>query len=581
MSNRRHGRGRRQPVRRPHPPVARRPDDDPQQLELFQSLRRALRAESPLPLLATVSGLLDVTDTRHLDQSGDLRTRPALDELVGSFIGTSYAETTAALTVLQVLIGDGRLAGDIHQELNVRRHPLPTWLAGLSQARLEPDVWSLTHVLGDGDDYLFGATLPTGHPLSVLVYVDHNLGSVVKDAFVVDEPLEDLVIRLGSLLDGPDQVLVRTDPATVRATVESAIDMGVRTDPLLDSETWPAARPLVEWMVRMLPAGGSAPTRRTWSWQDRAEIATDFFASEHGRELDGPDQRIMFDQVLRFTTEVGTGDPWRWSAVTVEMVMADWLPRTVFEDEPRMRVLPDLLRAWITACHLRNGVGTELTAETLSAVDECEPVYLELISGSHRQLLFGAARAIAEAERVQSLTPDQFLLEYLAEEVGGPDALRDLDDEPLPDEAFDWDGVDAAIEPKVRAIIDACDTCAAELLDVEHRTAMRRLVARAVAGDPALFRRRSDPLRGAAAVAWAVTSGNRTAGAWSAGVSTRELLAHFGVSGSVSDRARTLLRAAGVADRLPGPLLLRDATLLVSSRRAEILRDRDQLASGT
>ena len=35
-------------------------------------------------------------------------------------------------------------------------------------------------------------TLPSGLALSALVYVDHNLGTVVKDAFLVPEPMEDL-----------------------------------------------------------------------------------------------------------------------------------------------------------------------------------------------------------------------------------------------------------------------------------------------------------------------------------------------------------------------------------------------------
>ena len=74
---------------------------------------------------------------------------------------------------------------------------MPDWLTGLDQARVEPDVWFLTHVLGDGDDYLIGVTLPSGHALSALVYVDHNLGTVVKDAFVVPEPLEDLALKIG------------------------------------------------------------------------------------------------------------------------------------------------------------------------------------------------------------------------------------------------------------------------------------------------------------------------------------------------------------------------------------------------
>ena len=37
--------------------------------------------------------------------------------------------------------------------------------------------------------------------MSALVYVDHNLGTAVKDAFVVPEPLQDLSIKVGTLIE--------------------------------------------------------------------------------------------------------------------------------------------------------------------------------------------------------------------------------------------------------------------------------------------------------------------------------------------------------------------------------------------
>ena len=53
--------------------------------------------------------------------------------------------------------------------------------------------------------------------------------------------------------------------------------------------------------------------------------------------------------------------------------------------------------------------------------------------------------------------------------------------------------------------------------DVEHRTAMRRFLARVARNDPKVFARKGSPVRGAAAVAWVIATGNRTAGVWSEG----------------------------------------------------------------
>lgn len=182
VPKKKHGRGRGpQPLRRR--PIARPPRaaDGPEDQQLIQTLRSALRSGEPLEFLAVVSGFLEVTDSRNRDPFAQDEGRPGLDDLVESFIGTPYAETTAA-PAIKALVTDELLAARIGRELETRRHPLPEWLTVLDQARLDPFVWFMTHVLGDGDDYLIGVTLPSGEALSALLYVDHNMGTVVKDA---------------------------------------------------------------------------------------------------------------------------------------------------------------------------------------------------------------------------------------------------------------------------------------------------------------------------------------------------------------------------------------------------------------
>jgi hypothetical protein len=552
-------------------------DRGPQGKELFQTLRTALRSGEPLEFLAVMSGFLEVTDARSRNPFASDEQRTSLAELVESFVGAPYAETTAALTAIKALVADEVLAARIGRELDSRRHPLPDWLAGLEHSRIEPDVWFMTHVLGDGDDYLIGVTLPSGHALSVLVYVDHNLGTVVKDAFVVPQPLEDLAIKMGTLIDDPDQSLTRTDPATARAAVEAAIDSGARLYPPLTSASWPMCRPLVEWMVRMLPVGGIAPDGREWSEEDRTAIADAFFASPFGAPLDREHERDLLESVLWFGTSYATGDPLRWSPVTVEMLLADWFPRKVIAEPGYLAKLPDLVRAYIRYCHDRNQIRGDLTEETLAAVDQREPEYLRLIHSDRQKAMAGIAEAILESERVKHLSDEEIHLEYIAEELGGVDVLMRLDAEPLPDEEFDWSGIGEEARPMVRAILDECDACAEAILDTEHGTAMRRFLAKAARNDPALFRRKGSPIRGAAAVAWVICTGNRTIGPYPSPMTSRELIAHFGITGSVSDRAQSLIRAAGIDPHLTyGSLRLGDAGLLVSRRRRELVEDRDR-----
>lgn len=557
-------------------------DHGPEDQALFQTLRTALRSGEPLDLLAVVSGFLEVTDPRSRDPFVPDEQRAGRGDLVESFIGTPYAETTAALIAVRALIADDVLAARIGRELETRRHPMPEWLRVLAQARREPDVWFLSHVLGDGDDYLLGVTLPSGEALSALVYVDHNMGTVVKDAFVVTEPLVDLTIKMGTLIDDADQSLSRTDPTLARAVIEAAITSGSMLYPPLTSDSWPMCRPLVEWMVRMLPTGGTAPEPREWTPAETDAVVEGFFGSPFGAGLDREDERSLLESVVWFSTGYASGDPWRWSPVTVEMLLADWFPRKVIADPAYLAKLPDVLRAYVRYCHARNGIRRELTEETLAAVDLHEPEYRRLIHGERQTAMAGLAEAILESERLKHLSDEEIHLEYMADEVGGVATLMALDVEPLPEEEFDWTGIPAEIHPTVQAILDECDACADALLDAEHRTAMRRFLAGAAQNDPSLFRRRGSPVRGAAAVAWVICTANRTVGSYRSPMTGKDLLAHFGITGSVSDRAQSLIRAAGIDMHLTyGSLRVGSPGLLVSRRRRGLVDERDRiLASG-
>jgi hypothetical protein len=545
---------------------------------LFQSLRRALRSDEPLDLLAVVSGLLEVTDPRSRDPFAREERQTGLAELVESFVGTSYAETTAALMAMRALVPDEVMAARIGRELATRRHPMPDWVSGLAWPSVEEDVWFLTHVLADGDDYLFGVSLPSGHSLSALVYVDHNLGTVVKDAFVVSEPLEDLALKVGTTIRDPDQSLTRTDGATARAVVEAAIEHGSRLYPPLSSESWPMCRPLVEWMLRRLPSGGVSPEPKEWSEEEIAVIATDFFASPYGARLDRDDERSLLENVLWFGTGYTSGDPLRWSPVTVEMLLADWFPRKIIAEPDYLTKLPDLLRAYVRYCHDRRGIRAALTEETLAAVDDYEPEYQRVIRLARPQ---GPAALLARMfpppdDDEYDLSIGGIVLEGLDRKVGGRFQLQNLDDHPLPDEPFEWAGVADDVRPVVQEMLDACDRCADEVLDIEHRTAMRRFLSRAAVGDPAAFRRKASPVRAAAAVAWVICRANDTVGAYSSDLTVQQLLAWFGVKGSVSQRAEPFLRANGVdPHRLYGTMDLGAPDLLTSKRRADIIASRD------
>ena len=109
----------RTPQRRPSRPPRTPPVDDAADQELLVGLRSALRTGDAADLLSKVSALVEVTTHRRPDPFGSAPTvgGPSLAELVTTFTEHSYAETTAALTAIRLLVPDDVLAARIGREL--------------------------------------------------------------------------------------------------------------------------------------------------------------------------------------------------------------------------------------------------------------------------------------------------------------------------------------------------------------------------------------------------------------------------------------------------------------------------------
>ncbi len=338
-------------------------------------------------MLALVSSLLAALDPRcrsPFDTAPEPGV-PSHNELIQTFLEVDLPETSALLAVIAELVGDDMLRRRIRREITSRAHTLPRWLVDLSRAEPVERVVEVVHVLGDGDDIVLGVRLPGGQELSIVVYIDHNLGTVVKDGFVVPEPLPALVEVICKADPGPDTTANDVDPADAKARITEAIETGAITFPPLETDSWPGCRPLVEWAVRMLPAGGTGYRRPDWDDDALQALADRFLASPFGTGLDDPDHRGLLESLLWFGTGYGPGDPLRWSPVAVEILLADWIPRKLVADAPYLAKAPALLRAFIRFCHDERGIRPALTAETIDAVDEFESHYQQTIRSPRPQ----------------------------------------------------------------------------------------------------------------------------------------------------------------------------------------------------
>ncbi|MGH3568610.1 MAG: DUF6398 domain-containing protein [Pseudonocardia sp.] len=552
----------------------------------------ALADDHPLALLELVSSLLAALDPRRRspfepEPNPDV---PSREEIVQTFLDVDLPETSALLAVIAVFCGDEMLRRRAHREITERARPLPRWLADLRHAELAERVVEVVHVLGDGDNVMVGVRLPDGHELTAVVYIDHNMGTLVKDAFVVPAAVGDVVDLMLTAAGDPDTEARDLHPADARTRIIEAIKRGEITFPPCETDTWPACRPLIEWVATLLPGGGTGYQRPEWAADALAALTERFFGSSFGGGFDDDDHRGLLESLLWFGTDYGPGDPLRWSPVTVEILLVDWIPRKIVHEASFLAKAPGLLRAFIRFCHHERGIGADLTAQTLDAVDKYEPQYQRLIRSPRPQ---GPAALLAA---MGVLHPDQpwgddepveyhdLMLDILRRAVGGGAALDQLDTTPLPDEPFAWDAIPADIHDRVREVLELIDRGCAELLDagdagavridpVEYRTACRRFLAAAAAGDPEIFRRRGRTTTAAAAVCWVIGKANSLFD--TGGLRVKDLARQFDIGqSSVSQRSEPLLRAVGVSPQY-GTMNLGSPDYLSSARRAQIIARRD------
>lgn len=540
-------------------PVAPASTDEP---DLLLDVQEALRGESAHGLLVLASTLLSVTDPRQRDPfAGDSTSELPRGQLVESFLAVDRPETTALLTAIAPMLEDEVTARRIHVEVARRSHRLPDRVTGLAPIEVGTPT-RISHVLGDSDTFLVPFSTHAGETLTVLVHVDHNMGTIVADAFVAPLEAQEVIRSLREAVGNePDTTFAPADPADTRAVVTEAIADSAITYPPLETATWPACRPIVEWVVGQLPAGGAPWPRPDWSDADRDALAERFLSSPHGSRHRSTTARDQLDWLMWFGCDYGPGDPLLWSPVKVEIVLLDWVPRKIIAPAEDLLGLTDVLRDLVRFGHDEAGIRAGLTKTTLAAVDDLEADYRRIVSSPRPQ---GPEALLAAMPGFEGLGDDELaawpaagpvddvpwqvlLMIDLAEQVGGPEELEALDATPLPDEPFDLGVVsdDPRVSQRVSDVLALLDGANDEFFDLEHRTACRRLLADLAAADPkVLLRGRAETA--AAALVWLIAKANDSFGSYSGGVTVGEVTDWFGISATPSQRASTILRALGI-----------------------------------
>jgi Domain of unknown function (DUF6398) len=557
-------------------------------VDLLGDAEAALAADHPLHMLLLASGLLNLLDPRNDDpfDRSPRPERPPLAEVLTALVTSQDLAAAAVAWTVAQLSGDDLLRARVARDLDARSFLLPSWMHQLNKIEIVA-AEQITDSVRDGYNIVVHVRL-AGHDLTTITFIDFNMGIIVKDNFLSDRGLDDFNELWREHADTRHTALEALSPADARARISASIERGARTIPRAESEDWPATRPLLEWVVRQLPEGGTGFVRPEWSEEDRERLADRFLASSYGAGLDLPEDRSIVGDLIFYRADYGYGDPLHWSPTAIEILMMDWYLRKIVADQDYLRQMPTVLRAFVQFVHAELGLDQELTAEALDAIDFYQDGYLEAIGQPRRQ----GPEAILEAAGVLDPLDDDladdddpdddlideddikfFVLDMLADLVGGPNQLAGLTAEQLPDEAFDWDGLPEEIHQRVAEVLLLCDQCCDQYFDGEHRTAVRRLLHDVAATDRRIFMRRAKSETAAAALCWMVARANDSISYLK--LQTQELMSGFGLESPPSSRAETMRQAIG-ADRTQWPGSLGSPRYLTGARRQWIIARRDE-----
>jgi hypothetical protein len=269
-------------------------------------------------------------------------------------------------------------AGELADRLAASGVPGPKWADG-PDVRLDA---CLRHAdaFNDQESVVCVFSRAGEHEHALLVLVDHTLGGIAQDAFVVD----DLPALMGNLeAENTENPMITTtpiDPADARALLARAFARTDEAGPENVGEDFPAARAFALSRVQLLPEGGR-PVPEAAAYDPDALVA-DFLAAPEAGELPDPAWagrlvRVWLDH-LRATGD----DPARVSPAIAEELLLDVTPGAVLLDAAGQRAVPAVARAWAGWAARGRGLPAEATAyleNVLGEVlDEFPAGYLDL-----------------------------------------------------------------------------------------------------------------------------------------------------------------------------------------------------------
>ena len=335
--------------------------------ELVHEVAAALAAGHPFDLAMLASAMIAGLDPDESAAGEDAAELPPPAEFVRMFLNSDDSRLqTLAWTVAQ-LLPDAQLQSEVSAAIGPGA--IPDWLVGLAQ----PEVvagWQTTDPLRDSSDVAISLRIGE-QDLTVVGLVDLNSDGALKDGFGVPAPLSAFQEALAASGDTGMVAQVLT-PADARGWLTEAIAVGRKMPLPYTSDSWPQARPLLEWAARQCPAGGlgwQRPNRTSKQIEEDIElIATEFAASPVGAVLrDRTDLAVLQEALVGIAEETGA-DPLLLSGVRLELGLGFLWLTTLHHDLDRLVALLDTLRTYVQWAHAQRGVPADDTDAALAVI---------------------------------------------------------------------------------------------------------------------------------------------------------------------------------------------------------------------
>lgn len=589
------------------PPPPEPPSHEP---GLLADLSAVLADPSPIPLLLAASTIGYAANVDEDDDSSPLampakvESNPLSEQflaLTSAMLDSAAPETDALLFIWAAMFDDPLLRRRIHRAVSPRSAALPDWVRNLDSVSPVAAI-SLRHELGH-EESLFVEFSFSGLPVTMAVAVTRLGIPYLEDCYPTEDTVEDIE-RLSA--DNPEMPSQRIELSTAdaRARIEEFVDHGDHMMPPTETDTWPSARLLLSWLLRLLPDDGEVDQPHEWTDEEIDALVTDFLASPWAEEISA-DAAMHAERLFDFPLTHGSGEPLRWGATAVNMIMGDLYPRKVLADDEFMLSMPTVLAALVQFANERSKTSPQFTTAALEAVEEELPQYRSRVTETPNAPGATAAglaemlglppdteipEELVEQLGAMGLGPNsgaeydpltispegaEFLREELRLRAGGEENLASLDEEPLPTEGFSTEGIGPKVLPQVQALAaDLARFADSHFRDPELTTAVLRILNLTARTNPGAFRHGFAHPPAIAALCWIAGKNNRW---FIAEVRQRTIQTMTFAAGATTQppaRAKSMLKNFSYS--LEGQELdLGDPALLTSWARADIIAMRD------